>query len=117
MTCATARKPDKTSRISGPGVATLVSRRSTCTSPSTTSDPGGRHGTSTWRRRTELHRRDHRGDDRLLRLEGRQLGGALLAPQGLHPGVLHGARSGRGAEARVRPPTYTGYTALRRRRV
>ena len=35
------------------------------------------------------------GPDQLPRVEGRQLGRALLAPQGLHPGLHHRARPGR----------------------
>ena len=60
------------------------------------------HAGSTGRRRPELHRRDHRGHGHALRLPRRQLGHALLPPQGLHPGVHHRARRLRQAQGRVR---------------
>ena len=49
------------------------------------------------------------GEHRLLRLEGRQLGGAVLAPEGLHPGLHHRAGHGRQAQARVRQAQRQGH--------
>ena len=42
--------------------------------------------------RPRLHRRDHRGPDRVPRLARRQLGRAVLPPEGLHAGLHHRAR-------------------------
>ena len=74
------------------------------------------HGRTTGRRRSRLHRRQHRGPDQLPRVEGRQLGRALLAPEGLHAGVHHRAGPRGRAQARVRQAQREGRRPVGRRR-
>ena len=64
--------------------------------------PGDRHGITDRRRSPQFHRADHRGADRFPQVDRRQVGGAVLAPQGLHPGVHHRARHDGAHEGRVR---------------
>ena len=61
-----------------------------------------RNGTENWRHRPGLRSRDDRGPDQLPRLDRRQLGGALLAPQGLHARLHDRARLHGEDQARVR---------------
>src|SRR5262249_23143950 len=57
----------------------------------TSHDTGGIYGTANQRDRPRFHGRDHPGPDPLPRLAGRLLGGAVLASEGLHPGLHHRA--------------------------
>ena len=50
----------------------------------------------------DFEARHDRGPDQLPRLDRRRLGRALLAPEGLHPGLHHRARLHGAGEARVR---------------
>jgi hypothetical protein len=50
-----------------------------------------------------LFRPDHRGTDQVPRLDRRQLGGAVLPPPRLHPGVHHRAGVHGEDQTRVRP--------------
>jgi hypothetical protein len=56
-----------------------------------------------WSFVTELHGQDHPGPDRLPRLDRRQLGDPVLAPQGLHAGLHH--RAGLHGQDRSRSST------------
>ncbi len=56
----------------------------------------------------------HRRPDRLLRLEGRQLGRPLQPPEGLHAGVHHRARLHGQAEAGVRQARREGHRPVGR---
>ena len=53
---------------------------------------GERIGTYDWRHRARFRGRDHRGPDPLPRLDRRLVGGAVLAPEGLHAGLHDRAR-------------------------
>ena len=78
-------------------------------------DKGTNHGTATGRDRTGLRGRHHRGPDQVPRLDRRLVGGAVLAPQGLHAGLHDRARLHGQAPARVRAPQREGHRPVGRR--
>ena len=86
------RNSDRSTRLS-PREARILRKTGACARrPATRHAPGGNDGDPTGRRSPELHRRDDRRHDQLLRLPRRQLGRALLAPEGLHAGLHDRAR-------------------------
>ena len=58
--------------------------------------------------------RDDRGHDQLPRLDRRRLGGAVLAPEGLHAGLHHRARLHGEHQAGVRQARHEDHRAVRR---
>ncbi len=58
---------------------------------------------ATWRRSPRLRGRHHRGSHQIPRLDRRLVGGAVLAPEGLHARVHDRARLHGESQARVRP--------------
>ena len=74
----------------------------------------GQHEFADRRYRTRLRGRDHRGHDQFPRLDRRLVGGAVLAPEGLHAGLHDRARLHGQDQARVRHAEREGHRALGR---
>ena len=72
------------------------------------------HVSSHQRHRPELHGQDDAGHDRFPRVDRRQLGDPVLAPEGLHAGVHHRARLHGQDRARVHQAQHQAHRPQRR---
>src|ERR1700722_2237147 len=72
------------------------------------------HGSGNWRHRAGFRGRNDRRQNPLPRVDREQLGGAVFAPEGFHPGLHHRARHHGAAEARIRQTRRQDHRALGR---